>query len=140
MLVRCLYASRTKADQSAEILTQILESSRKHNPQRGITGVLLTTNLYFVQLLEGGRDEVNQLYNSIVRDERHHEVRMLVYEEITERRFESWSMGKVNMDRVNPGMLLKYSPKADLDPMNCSGQAMLSLISDLVATGSIIQR
>jgi hypothetical protein len=28
-----------------------------------------------MQVLEGGRDEVCELYNTIVRDERHHQVR-----------------------------------------------------------------
>ena len=54
----------------------------------------------FLQVLEGGRDEVCELYNTIVRDDRHSNVRILIYEEIAERRFGNWTMGHVNVATV----------------------------------------
>jgi hypothetical protein len=140
MLVRCLYASQMKSSHSQEVLTQILDSSRRNNTKNGITGVLLTTSKFFVQLLEGGRDEVNDLYNTIVRDDRHERVRMMLYEETAERRFENWTMGKVNVDKINPVLLLKYSVRAELDPMSLSGRSMLALITELVQTNAILPR
>ncbi len=71
MLVRCLYASRPAKPVQADLLDQILEQSRRNNPPRGITGLLCFTSDVFVQVIEGGRDEVCDLYNAIVRDERH---------------------------------------------------------------------
>ena len=94
----------------------------------------------FVQVIEGGRDDVCELFNAIVRDDRHVDVRLLVYEEISERRFGNWSMGQVNIDNVNPAILLKYSEKAELNPFNCSGKATMALLEDLLAAGSIISR
>ncbi len=138
MLVRCLYASRMQKALTAAAHNSILESSRKNNAKLGITGVLLTTGTIFVQLLEGGREEVSKLYNRIIVDPRHKDVVLLVYEEITERRFEGWSMGQANMDGINPAMLLKYSETATLNPYASSGQATMALLNELVATGSII--
>ena len=60
----------------------ILEQSRAHNPQLGITGILCYSDDLFIQVLEGGRDEVCELYNTIVRDDRHQQVRILSFEEI----------------------------------------------------------
>jgi hypothetical protein len=140
MLVRCLYASRMATPLPAPVLDEILLQSHRNNPRRGITGLLCATNDVFVQVLEGGRDEVCELYNAIVRDDRHSEVRLLVYEEITERRFGNWTMGKVDAKAMNPSLLLKYSKSARLDPFAITGQATMALLMDLVATGAIVGR
>ena len=140
MLVRCLYASRAAVPLVAPVVDSILEQSRKNNPLQGITGMLCFIDDIFVQVLEGGRDEVCELFNAIVRDVRHHNVRMLIYEEISERRFGSWTMGQVNIAKVNPALLLKYSEKAALDPFSCSGHATMALLDELVATASIVGR
>jgi len=140
MLVRCLYASRVATPLPALVLDEILVQSHRNNPRRGITGLLCFTSDIFVQVLEGGRDEVNDLYNAIIRDSRHSQVRMLVYEEITERRFGSWSMGQVDAKAVNPSLLLKYSKAASLDPFAMTGQATMALLMELVATGAITGR
>lgn len=140
MLVRCLYASRAAASLSAVALDDILVQSHRNNPRRGVTGLLCHTNEVFVQVLEGGRDEVCDLYNTIVRDERHTQVRLLAYDEIAERRFSNWTMGHVDAQTVNPSLLLKYSKTAGLDPFAITGQATMALLMELVATGSITRR
>mgnify|MGYP006287169749 CR=1 FL=1 len=140
MLVRCLYASRAATTLSATALDEIFVQSRRNNPHRGITGLLCFTSDVFVQVLEGGRDEVCDLYNSIVRDDRHSQVRLLAYEEIAERRFGNWTMGQVDAKTVNPSLLLKYSKTASLDPFAITGQATMALLMELVATGSITGR
>ena len=138
MLVRCLYASRAAVPLVAPVVDSILEQSRKNNPRQGITGMLCFFDDIFVQVLEGGRDEVCELFNAIVRDDRHLNVRILTYEEITERRFGNWTMGQVNIATVNPSLLLKYSEKAVLNPFSCSGHATMALLDELVATASIV--
>ena len=140
MLVRCLYASRAAVPLVAPVVDSILEKSRKNNPRQGITGMLCFFDDIFVQVLEGGRDEVCELFNAIVRDDRHRNVRMLTYEEISERRFGSWTMGQVNIATVNPSLLLKYSEKAVLNPFSCSGHATMALLDELVATAAIVSR
>ena len=140
MLVRCLYASRAASGTSAAVLDDILTQSRRNNPAKGITGLLCVSDHVFIQLLEGGRDEVCDLYNAIVRDARHEHVRLLAFDEITQRQFGNWTMGQVNLAKVNPSILLKYFTHAELDPFHTSGSATLSLLSELVASASIIGR
>lgn len=138
MLVRCLYASRAAKPLSATVLNTILEQSSRRNPSLGLTGMLCFTSDIFVQVIEGGRDEVCEVFNAIVRDDRHMHVRLLAFEEITERRFGNWTMGQVNIKNVNPSLLLKYSEKAELNPFTCPGRVTLALLDELVATGSIV--
>lgn len=137
MLVRLLYASRASADVDADALALILRQSRAHNPAEGVTGVLCHSEGIFLQLLEGGRSQVNKLYARILVDSRHERVELLCYDEIDERRFAGWAMGQVNLSRLNRGLLLKYSERAMLDPFALSGRVSLALFDELMATASI---
>ncbi|MFZ4650119.1 MAG: BLUF domain-containing protein [Rubrivivax sp.] len=138
MLVRLMYASRAVPAIDQEELLTILRQSKSNNPQCGVTGVLCFSGGIFLQVLEGGRSAVNRLYNRIAADPRHTDVEVLLYEEIGERRFASWSMGQVNMSRLNPSLLLKYSATPTLDPYSVSGTVSLALFEELVATASVI--
>jgi hypothetical protein len=138
MLVRLLYASRAVDKISHEELLKILSQSKANNPLIGITGVLCSSGLIFLQCLEGGRMEVNGLYNLIAADPRHTDVVILSYEEISERNFANWSMGVVNLEQVNASLLLKYSETATLDPYRVPGTASMALLHELMARASII--
>ena len=138
MLVRLLYASRAADNVSQEELLKILSQSKANNPESGITGVLCSSGRIFLQVLEGGRIQVNALYNHIAADTRHKDVVILSYEEISERKFSGWSMGLVNLERINPSLLLKYSECAALDPYCVSGKASMALFDELMATASIM--
>jgi hypothetical protein len=140
MLVRLLYASRTTTPIDEQLIAAILEQSRKYNLQHGITGVLCTASPgeVFLQLLEGSRAAVNTLYGNIVRDPRHCDITLLDYAEITQRRFSSWRMGRVNLNRVNQGTILRFSDGPVLDPFTLSGQTTLALLDELTSTAAIV--
>lgn len=137
MLVRLLYASRATKPLPADTIETILSTSRKNNLALGVTGLLCHSGDIFMQLLEGGRDAVNQLYTKIANDPRHGNVILLDYEEIDERRFASWTMGQVNLAKVNPSILLKYSERPVLDPYAVPGKVSLALLDELIVTASI---
>ena len=139
MLVRLLYASRA-VDTSAEAIDSILSHSRQSNPACGITGILCYGGDIFLQAIEGGRMAVSDLFGHIQKDARHKDVVLLHYEEISERRFGGWTMGQVNMSRINASILLKYAEKPELDPYKVSGSVSLALLEELMATASIMGR
>jgi Sensors of blue-light using FAD len=139
MLVRLLYASRA-VDTSPEAIESILAQARQHNLLTGITGILCYGGGIFLQAIEGGRMQVSDLFGHIQRDARHKDVALLHFEEIFERRFGGWSMGQVNLTKLNHTLLLKYSEKPELDPYAVSGKVSLALLEDLMATASICGR
>ena len=139
MLVRFLYPSRA-VDPSPEAIETILAKSRQYNPTCGITGILCYGGGIFLQAIEGGRMAVSELYGHIQKDIRHKDVVLLHYEEISERRFGGWTMGQVNMSKINHSILLKYAEKPELDPYAVSGSVSLALLEELMATASIIGR
>lgn len=139
MLVRLIYASRA-VDTSPAAIDAILLKSREHNPASGITGILCYGHGIFLQAIEGGRTAVNDLYGTLLRDARHEDVQLLLFEEIAERRFGGWTMGQVNLSRLNASIVLKYSEKPELDPYAVSGRASLALLEELMVTASIVGR
>jgi len=142
MLVRLLYASRAVDAIGGSLIDAILAQSHAHNAEHGITGILCAYHNgdVFLQALEGARDEVNRLYNKIVRDPRHTEVTVLDYTEIGERAFSGWRMGRVDLNRVNVSTVLRYSERAQLDPFTLPGKTALALLLELSTTTTVVGR
>ena len=90
-LKRVVYVSK-KTDVSDTTLRDIIASSKKNNPEEGVTGCLLSGSNSFLQLLEGPADFVDTLYSKISIDNRHGNVVTLCDEKIDKRLFLSWSM------------------------------------------------
>ena len=139
MLVRLLYVSRAH-NESPDDIEGILASSRKKNLGKGITGILCFGGGQYLQAIEGGRNAVNALFSLILADKRHKDVVILHYEEIAERRFGGWTMGQVNVAKVNASTVLKYSELPALDPYAVSGGVSLAVLEELMATASIVGR
>ena len=139
MLVRLLYASRA-VDSTDATIEGILSKSREYNPNSGITGILCYGGSIFLQAIEGSRKAVSELYGHIQSDPRHQDVQLLMYEEISERRFGGWTMGQVNLARINTSILLKYMERPELDPYGVPGKVSMALLEELMATAAIIGR
>ncbi len=142
MLVRLLYASRATGQIDEALVASILEKAHAYNAAHGLTGILCTSSEgnVFLQVLEGGRPAVNELYGRILRDPRHQDVILLDYAEIAERRFATWRMGNLNLNRVNLGIILRFSENSVFDPFRMSGKTALALLEELMATAAIVSR
>ena len=138
--MRLRYVSRAQSPEVANTTQSILDSARKYNIANGITGILCFGGGLYLQAVEGGRTQVNELYGHIVRDPRHRDVVLLDYQEISERRFGGWTRGQVNLAKLNTSIVLKYSEKPELDPYSVSGTVSLALLEELMLTASIIGR
>ncbi len=92
-LVSLVYASTASQPFRETALEELLATCRRLNAARDVTGMLLYRGGRFIQILEGARDTVDELFAKISRDPRHHDVRMLIEEPISERRFVEWTMG-----------------------------------------------
>jgi hypothetical protein len=96
MLYRIVYCSKNSLQgNAAEIeaeLRRILETARRNNARRGITGALLYNGGCFAQILEGPLEEVEAVFEIIQSDHRHHEVNVIENGPITARLFPDWSM------------------------------------------------
>jgi hypothetical protein len=99
-LINLVYVSHAVDGFTPAGLVELLYESRANNDRLGITGFLVYRHQTFIQILEGPRTVVHELYERIAADARHNEIRLLLEEEIPSRRFEQWSMGH---EPVTPG-------------------------------------
>ncbi|OON67234.1 BLUF domain-containing protein [Hymenobacter sp. CRA2] len=90
-----IYHSQARMAFDTPQLTELLEQSRAFNAAHDITGLLLyTPNQQFMQVLEGGEDEVRHLYyERIAVDARHHDCVVLSEGPWSRRSFPNWRMG-----------------------------------------------
>jgi len=79
-------------------LLNICANAKKKNPNHGISGVLFYHNGNFLQLIEGERDELENLMSIVAKDTRHMNITRLIDEVIEERGFAEWNMDTFNLD------------------------------------------
>jgi Sensors of blue-light using FAD len=94
---RLMYRSRNRIpenDRKIELGT-LFSTARRNNKRAGLTGALLLTGDWFVQVLEGDEPTVRALYDIISQDPRHDSVTLLDTVEVGDRVFARWSMAKV---------------------------------------------
>ena len=76
--------------------------SARNNSPNNITGVLLCLAGIFFQILEGDEDKIDEVYEKILKDDRHIEILCLKLEaDVEERLFPDWSMKTINLDDNN---------------------------------------
>ncbi|KJL20440.1 Blue light- and temperature-regulated antirepressor YcgF [Microbacterium oxydans] len=92
-LVSLVYTSTASQPFRETALEQLLAVCRRLNDGRGITGMLLHRDGRFIQVLEGQADTIARLVDTIRRDPRHRDLRVLLTQSIAERRFPDWTMG-----------------------------------------------
>ena len=97
-MLSIVYSSAASRRFSRDDLAALLEQSRRSNAEDDLTGLLVYRDGRFLQLLEGPDAAVRQRMGVIEADDRHGAVRVLLEDEIDERRFPDWTMGFEDTD------------------------------------------
>jgi hypothetical protein len=92
MFERIVYQSTASQNLSSLALFQLLTDAQIRNAQMQITGHLLYLEGQFTQCFEGPPDNVEALWQSLQRDNRHHNIELLMRQLTEKRRFPEWSM------------------------------------------------
>ena len=80
-----------------EVLEDIHAVSLSRNSELDITGLLISTNAHFAQVLEGPEESVEAVMASIIADPRHSDVVIFPRSVIAARKFQTWRF--VTFDR-----------------------------------------
>ncbi|MEO1303325.1 MAG: BLUF domain-containing protein [Pseudomonadota bacterium] len=113
-MYRLVYVSTAQDGLSSREIGDILDVSTSNNDERRITGFLAHNGRHFMQALEGERDEVEEIYNRILDDQRHYGVVQIIGEKIDDRAFPQWAMNYFRVD--NPKghtMIIKRDDPVD---------------------------
>ncbi len=110
----------------------ILDTARRENGRNCLTGVLLFNRNFFLQCLEGGRQEVTATFGRIAADLRHGNVTMLSVHDIDVRDFPDWTMGYVlsTSPEVN-SVLRQFQPTEDFNPGLLSSTTAVALMNSM---------
>jgi hypothetical protein len=129
-LSRLIYAS-LRGSRSPRDMIDILEQSEARNAVDAITGALVITPDYYVQLLEGERRVVDACYQRICRDPRHSHVGLILFELIEERMFPDWSMSAVDLSEGDG--IASFSEGKEFRPEELPSAVVEQLFRDVAA-------
>lgn len=112
---------RSKATENSDLLQldTILTDAVLANEKANISGCLIYHNGYFVQILEGSKNDVTTIYGKISKDIRHYNLNLLWEGAADKRYFEKWNMlyHKPSSEHIkiylnNLHLLAQFSEKA----------------------------
>jgi len=102
-----LYVSSSSQAAIGDSLSTILLQSRRNNEPNGLSGLLWTDGMRFLQVLEGEHLKVQATFDRIKADQRHKAVVVLHDRAVAERSFGRWSMALVEDSDVRIAAALK---------------------------------
>lgn len=95
------YVSSALGGLGPSALAQILSVAQSRNKAEDLTGILVFGDGGFVQTLEGPKAGLLRVFNSILKDRRHHGVMTVRQGAIEERAFADWTMAGVFEDDLS---------------------------------------
>jgi len=108
-MIHLIYVSSATRPMGEQDLLDLLEQSRSRNLRQQVTGMLVYRDGAFLQVLEGESADVQDIYRSIVMDNRNTGHYLIAKESITERNFPNWSMGFKDLTKYRADQLDGYS-------------------------------
>ena len=97
MLQLCYASERIESEQELlQDLSDILSVARKFNKEHQIHGVLYYSHGKFFQCLEGESEVIENLFDRICRDSRHHQLLRFKDGSVKRPHFSEWSMKYVH--------------------------------------------
>jgi RecJ-like exonuclease len=81
-------------------LEELLDKSKINNSKLNITGLLVVKGRTFLQCLEGPKENVEEIFKKIQKDQRHKDIIELIEENASNRIFPNWDMGFKNIKNL----------------------------------------
>lgn len=139
MLYTILYVSRAAKKMDDGQLDELLSQSREWNRNHGITGFLayvegnLQDQTYhnFIQILEGSKSELKDLFSNIKNDHRHNQVTVIKSGNIIQRKFQNWNMAFERLDLAKFPNLTEFfhlDPGILFSDGNCENSMLMDFI------------
>ena len=119
-------------DEIREQVRDILATAHRNNIAMDVTGALLYSGGYFCQVIEGPREILEDLFESIQMDKRHGDVTVLHFAPIESRGFREWAMALAGIeDNMRFDIEGLRASKDDLK-MREAGRDLVAVLEQLV--------
>ena len=132
LLTQLTYASRATQNLNNKDLSSIVSSSLRNNALYGLTGTLCYANGTFLQHFEGARLAVDGLYQHLLKDERHSQLKIVSVNEIAQRRFPTWAMGLLPYESDISQLFLTHSKMAQFSPFSMTASNVNEFFNEVV--------
>ncbi|MGZ2371529.1 BLUF domain-containing protein [Ancylomarina sp. YFZ004] len=124
-LIHIVYLSYSEKELSESELNGFLATIRRKNEIQNITGLLLYNDEAFIQVIEGKKDTILNLFDIISNDSRHSNIVKLLEEPITKRAFPDWAMGFRKLDKQQNVQIPGFSDfmqnkRSEIDNKECA--------------------
>ncbi len=134
-MLRLIYFSTARLGLDPADLENILSHAVASNVARGVTGILLYNGQNFLQVLEGPRQAVEELYARIGQDGRHTGVALIKTEDVSTLSYPEWGMKlkELNSDLGENSLLRLNQEIADalVDVSSADVKAMIKAFLSL---------
>jgi len=131
MLTRLIYASEAIVPLTPDSVQTIVTHARQANTRRHLTGMLVFDHRAFLQVLEGQREVVSEVYGHIAADKRHRRLVLMDVLTVDERSFADWGMGFAPADALGKEQFLRFGGSDIFDPHSMTAAAGLGLLRAL---------
>lgn len=146
-LIQIIYISRSSfpssksSDGIEPSVARILAKSRANNRKKGLVGVLYYGDGCFFQCLEGEEAAVDELYQTLLKDSRHRDLKLLSRRMISQLSFPDWSMKYVGVENEMKRLLAahglnKFDPYTFNTEMTHAVMGLLHIAGDPTETTS----
>lgn len=133
-----IYISIAEDGLSSLDIKAILETSKKNNADHNITGLLCYDGQRFLQIIEGPKQNIKDLYLKMAHDRRHANIELIHFENIEARVFTRWQMAFKSVPKDLLTKLSDHSSLLNFQEAQCSlrnseftfGAGLFSIIMD----------
>jgi transcriptional regulator with XRE-family HTH domain len=112
-------------------LHDITSASAPRNHSLDVTGALLACDGWFLQVLEGSKEAVLQIYGAICTDRRHHDLHVTESRPIASPRFRDWSLCAKLLQPDHAIFANVAAMSQGFDPRTLSSAVALDLLATL---------
>lgn len=131
-LKRLIYVSAQSPSTVADLdftVGAIIRSSIRCNRETGLTGMLLTYQGHFIQVLEGAEMAVGHACGRILNDPRHCEATVISAERVVARGFSDWNMCARSLSASDAAILEVLDAREVLDLRKLTPRSALRLLT-----------
>jgi hypothetical protein len=132
-MYRVMYMSNASRVIPDSELEEILETARKNNKEKNLTGLLIVKGRTFLQCLEGDKKDVEEIYEKISKDDRHTDIIDLIEEDIPSRLFPNWEMGYKNLKNLDSIKSEKIKQISSIDDFIIKKEDISEIIQEFIS-------
>ena len=132
MLVQLIYISIPEQGCSDSIAAAVQEIKGRMTDS-GVNTVMLANDHFFLQLIEGPRDQVSQLFSTVANDPRHTNVNLVRFQEIRRPEFSGCNVLYLHNDESCQDHIAEACSISELTMEKVTGAVASSIIRRAVA-------